>query len=224
MKKIDYSLYLVTERSLLCGIELEAAVEKAILGGTTLVQLREKNLSTKEFYDIAVNIKKVTDKYKVPLIINDRLDIALAVHAAGIHVGQSDMPCDIARKFVGENKIVGVSAHTVEEALKAQKDGADYLGVGAVFTTGTKKDAEDVSIETLKEIVKKVNIPVVAIGGVSQNNVDELAGTGINGIAVISAILGKKDIEKAAEDLKRAVKTIVNKGVVQNKIISGSSA
>lgn len=208
MKKIDYSLYLVTERSLLCGIELEAAVEKAILGGTTLVQLREKNLSTKEFYDIAVNIKKVTDKYKVPLIINDRLDIALAVDAAGIHVGQSDMPCDIARKLVGENKIVGVSAHSVEEALKAQKDGADYLGVGAVFPTGTKKDAEDVSIETLKEIVKKVHIPVVAIGGVNQNNVDELVDTGINGIAVISAILGKRDIGKAAEDLKRAVKTI----------------
>lgn len=203
MKKIDYSLYLVTERSLLCGIELETAVEKAILGGTTLVQLREKNLSTKEFYDIAVNIKKVTDKYKVPLIINDRLDIALAVDAAGIHVGQSDMPCDIARKLVGENKIVGVSAHSVEEALKAQKDGADYLGVGAVFPTGTKKDAEDVSIETLKEIVKKVHIPVVAIGGVNQNNVDELVDTGINGIAVISAILGKRDIGKAAEDLKR---------------------
>lgn len=205
MKKIDYSLYLVTERSLLCGIELEMAVEKAILGGTTLVQLREKNLSTKEFYDIAVNIKKITDKYNVPLIINDRLDIALAVGAAGIHVGQSDMPCHIARKLVGEDKIVGVSAHTVEEALKAQEDGANYLGVGAIFPTGTKKDAIDVSIETLKEIVQKVHIPVVAIGGVSENNVDKLSGTGIDGISVVSAILGKKDIKKAAEELKKAV-------------------
>lgn len=205
MKYINYSLYLVTERSLLQGIELEQAVEEAILGGTTLVQLREKNISTMEFYKIAVDIKKITDKYNVPLIIDDRLDIALAVDAAGIHVGQSDMPCEIARKLVGKDKIVGVSAHTVEEALKAQKDGADYLGVGAVFPTGTKKDAIDVSMETLKEIVQKVNIPVVAIGGVNQDNVDKLADTGIDGISVISAILGKKDVRKAAKELKEAV-------------------
>lgn len=205
MKYVNYSLYLVTERSLLQNIELERAVEEAILGGTTLVQLREKNISTMEFYKIAVDIKKVTDKYNVPLIIDDRLDIALAVDAAGIHVGQSDMPCEIARKLVGKDKIVGVSAHTVEEALKAQKDGADYLGVGAVFPTGTKKDATDVSMETLKEIVQKVNIPVVAIGGVNQGNVDKLADTGIDGISVISAILGKKDVRKAAKELKEAV-------------------
>ncbi|MFL0250566.1 thiamine phosphate synthase [Clostridium neuense] len=210
MKYVNYSLYLVTERSLLCGIELEQAVEEAILGGTTLVQLREKNISTMDFYKIAVDIKKVTDKYNVPLIIDDRLDIALAVDAAGIHVGQSDMPCDIARKLVGKDKIVGVSAGSVEEALKAQKDGADYLGVGAVFPTGTKKDATDVSIETLKEIVEKVNIPVVAIGGVSADNVDKLADTGIDGISVISAILGKKDVRKAAKELKEAVEKFVS--------------
>lgn len=209
MKYINYSLYLVTERSLLQDIELEEAVEEAILGGTTLVQLREKNISTMEFYKIAVDIKKVTDKYNVPLIIDDRLDIALAVDAAGIHVGQSDMPCDIARKLVGKDKIVGVSAGSVEEALKAQKDGADYLGVGAVFPTGTKKDATDVSIETLKEIIQKVDIPVVAIGGVSQDNVDKLADTGIDGISVISAILGKKDVRKAAKELKVAVEKFV---------------
>lgn len=210
MKYVNYSLYLVTERSLLCGIELEQAVEEAILGGTTLVQLREKNISTMEFYKIAVDIKKVTDKYNVPLIIDDRLDIALAVDAAGIHVGQSDMPCEIARELVGKDKIVGVSAGSVEEALKAQKDGADYLGVGAVFPTGTKKDATDVSMETLKEIVQKVNIPVVAIGGVSQDNVDKLADTGIDGISVISAILGKKDVRKAAKELKAAVEKFVS--------------
>lgn len=209
MKYVNYSLYLVTERSLLQNIELEQAVEEAILGGTTLVQLREKNISTMEFYKIAVDVKKVTDKYNVPLIINDRLDIALAVDAAGIHVGQSDMPCEIARKLVGKDKIVGVSAHTVEEALKAQKDGADYLGVGAVFPTGTKKDAIDVNIETLKEIVQKVNIPVVAIGGVNQDNVDKLADTGIDGISVISAILGKRDARKAAKELKEAVEKFV---------------
>lgn len=209
MKYVNYSLYLVTERSLLQNIELEQAVEEAILGGTTLVQLREKNISTMEFYKIAVDIKKVTDKYNVPLIIDDRLDIALAIDAAGIHVGQSDMPCEIARKLVGKDKIVGVSAGSVEEALKAQKDGADYLGVGAVFPTGTKKDATDVSMETLKEIVQKVNIPVVAIGGVSQDNVDKLADTGIDGISVISAILGKKDVRKAAEELKAAVEKFV---------------
>lgn len=209
MKYVNYSLYLVTERSLLQNIELEQAVEEAILGGTTLVQLREKNISTMEFYKIAVDIKKVTDKYNVPLIIDDRLDIALAVDAAGIHVGQSDMPCEIARKLVGKDKIVGVSAGSVEEALKAQKDGADYLGVGAVFPTGTKKDATDVSMETLKEIVQKVSIPVVAIGGVSQDNVDKLADTGIDGISVISAILGKKDVRKAAEELKEAVEKFV---------------
>lgn len=210
MKYVNYSLYLVTERSLLQNIELEQAVEEAILGGTTLVQLREKNISTMEFYKIAVNIKKITDQYNVPLIIDDRLDIALAVDAAGIHVGQSDMPCDIARKLVGKDKIVGVSAGSVEEALKAQKDGADYLGVGAVFPTGTKKDATDVSIETLKEIVEKVNIPVVAIGGVSADNVDKLADTGIDGISVISAILGKKDVRKAAKELKEAVEKFVS--------------
>jgi thiamine-phosphate pyrophosphorylase len=209
MKYVNYSLYLVTERSLLQNIELEQAVEEAILGGTTLVQLREKNISTMEFYKIAVNIKKITDKYNVPLIIDDRLDIALAVNAAGIHVGQSDMPCEIARKLVGKDKIIGVSAHTVEEALKAQKDGADYLGVGAVFPTGTKKDAVDVSMETLKEIVQKVSIPVVAIGGVNQDNVDKLADTGIDGISVISAIIGKKDVRKAAEELKEAVEKFV---------------
>lgn len=208
MKKIDYSLYLVTERSLLCNIELEKAVEQAILGGSTLVQLREKNLSTMDFYNTAINVKKVTDKYNAPLIIDDRLDIALAVDAAGIHVGQSDMPCDIARKIIGTDKILGVSAHNVEEALKAQKDGADYLGVGAIFPTGTKNDAEDVSIETLKEIVQKVDIPVVAIGGVSEENVDKLSDTGIAGISVVSAILGKKDIRKAAENLKAAVRNI----------------
>lgn len=206
--KINYKLYLVTNRDLLKNISLTEAVEEAIKGGTTLVQLREKNVSSLEFYNIAKSIKKVTDKYDIPLIIDDRLDIALAVDAAGLHVGQSDMPAIIARKLLGENKILGVSAHTIDEALKAEKDGADYIGTGAIFTTTTKKDAENVSIKSLKEITEKVHIPVVAIGGINQENVKMLKGTGISGISVISSILGKNDIKKASEDLNKCINFI----------------
>lgn len=206
--KINYKLYLVTNRDLLKNISLTEAVEEAIKGGTTLVQLREKNVSSLEFYNIAKSIKKVTDKYDIPLIIDDRLDIALAVDAAGLHVGQSDMPAIIARKLLGENKILGVSAHTIDEALKAEKDGADYIGTGAIFTTTTKKDAENVSIKSLKEITEKVHIPVVAIGGINQENVKMLKDTGISGISVISSILGKNDIKRASEDLNKCINFI----------------
>lgn len=206
--KINYKLYLVTNRDLLKNISLSKAVEEAIKGGTTLVQLREKNVSSLEFYNIAKSIKKVTDKYDIPLIIDDRLDIALAVDAAGLHVGQSDIPAVIARKLLGENKILGVSAHTIDEALKAEKDGADYIGTGAIFTTTTKKDADNVSIKSLKEITEKVHIPVVAIGGISEENVKMLKDTGISGISVISSILGKNDIKKASEDLNKCINFI----------------
>lgn len=205
---IDYKLYLVTDRSLLLNISLTDAVEDAIQGGVTLVQLREKNASTLEFYNIAKNVKKVTDKYNIPLIIDDRLDIALAVDAAGLHIGQSDMPAKIARKLIGENKILGVSAHNLNEALKAEKDGADYIGTGAIFTTTTKEDAENVSIETLTQITKSVHIPVVAIGGVNENNVLKLKDTNIAGVSIISAILGKKDIKKAAFDISKQLEFI----------------
>lgn len=203
MKKLDYSLYLVTDRNLLCDNSLEKAVEDSILGGVTIVQLREKSVSTLEFYNIAVKIKAVTDKYKVPLIIDDRLDIALAMDAAGVHVGQSDMPAHIARGLIGKDRILGVSVHNVEEALKAERAGADYVGSGAVFPTGTKKDVVEVSIEELKRIKEEISIPVVAIGGISEDNAYKLSCAGIDGIAVVSAIIAKVDTKAAAENLKR---------------------
>lgn len=196
--KIDYSLYLVTDRAILKGRDLCHAVEEAISGGATLVQLREKDVSSLEFYNIALDVKKVTDKYSIPLIINDRLDVALAVDAAGVHLGQSDFPCKVARKLIGEDKILGISAATLEDALKAEEDGADYVGVGAIFPTGTKLDADSVNIETLKIIKKSLHIPVVAIGGINENNFMLLKDAGIDGFAIISAILGKEDIIKAA--------------------------
>ena len=147
--KIDYSIYLVTDRDLMSTETLEEAVEQAIIGGCTLVQLREKDCSSLDFYNMAIKVKEITDKYNVPLLINDRLDIALAVDAAGVHVGQSDLPLTVVRKIIGEDKIIGVSTGCLEQAIKAQKDGADYLGVGAMYATGTKKDAKVTSMEEL---------------------------------------------------------------------------
>lgn len=198
----DYILYLVTERSLLHNMSIEETVEQAVQGGATIVQLREKDISTREFFDIAVRVKKITDRYKVPLIINDRLDIALAVDAAGLHVGQDDMPARVARRLLGQGKILGVSAGTVEEALQAEEDGADYIGVGAIFPTGTKKDAEQVGIRELKAITGAVKIPAVAIGGINEENAAMLEGTGIKGVAVVSAIMAREDIRKATVALK----------------------
>ena len=198
---INYKLYLVTDRNLLKNTDLYTAVEEAIEGGVTLVQLREKNMSTLEFYNEAVDIKKVTDRYNVPLLINDRLDIALAVDAAGLHIGQSDMPAAVARKLLGVDKILGVSARTVDEAVEAEKDGADYLGVGAVFPTTSKDDADSVSFEILKQIKETVSIPVVAIGGINEKNAAMLKPANIDGISVISAILGFDDIRNAAKRL-----------------------
>lgn len=196
---IDYSLYLVTDRDVLNGRDLDKAVEDSILGGVTLVQLREKEVSSLDFYNIALNIKKVTDKYNIPLIINDRLDVALAVDAAGVHLGQSDFPCSVARKLIGKDKILGISAATLPEAVQAQEDGADYVGVGSIFPTNTKLDARSVNIETLKNIKLNLNIPIVAIGGINENNFMLLKDTNVDGLAIISAILGKSDIKAAAE-------------------------
>ncbi|WP_127836769.1 thiamine phosphate synthase [Clostridium prolinivorans] len=203
--KVDYKLYLVTDRDVLKNKDIYTAVEESIKGGVTLVQLREKNISSLDFYNTAVKIKQITDKYNIPLIINDRLDIALAVDAAGLHIGQEDIPAKIARKLLGENKILGVSARNLKEAKKAEKDGANYIGVGAIFPTSTKSDAQAVSIEVLKEIKENISIPVVAIGGINTNNVRLLEPANIDGISVVSSILGKENITLAAKELKKLI-------------------
>ncbi len=204
-RSIDYTLYLVTDRELMSTKKLEDAVEQAILGGCTVVQVREKNCSSLEFYEIALKIKEITDRYQIPLIINDRIDIALAVDAAGLHIGQKDIPAKTVRKIVGKDKIIGVSASNFEEAIRAYHDGADYLGVGAMFTTDTKKDAEHTSMEELIKIRKEIPLPIVVIGGINEENIRNFKDIGINGFAVVSAIITKPDIKKAAENLKRII-------------------
>ena len=199
--KVDYSLYLVTDRKWLAERELEDSIELAIQGGVTLVQLREKSVSTLKFLQLAIRVKELTSRYHIPLIINDRLDIALAVDADGLHVGQDDLPMLKARELF-PNKIIGVSASTLAEALLAQQQGADYIGVGAVFNTKTKTDATEVSLEQLKLIKKSVTIPVIAIGGINKANLQEVMSTGIDGVSVVSAILAQEDILKAARQLK----------------------
>lgn len=200
MNKIDLSLYLVTDNS--SDVErFLKTIKEAIIGGTTVVQLREKTADTLDFYNLALKVKEITSRYDVPLIINDRVDIALAIDADGVHVGQSDMPCDIARKLIGDEKILGVSANTIEEAKKAERDGADYIGTGAVFPTSTKDDADSVSKKELIDIVESINIPVVAIGGINTENAHELAGTGIAGLSVVSAIMSSDNPKKSSEEL-----------------------
>lgn len=201
--EIDYRLYLVTDRTLMSTPTLEEAVEQAIEGGATLIQLREKTASSLDFYNIAKRIKRITDARNIPLIINDRLDIALAVDAAGVHVGQEDIPARIVRSIIGDEKILGVSVSNLQEAVKAQEDGADYIGVGAIFATGTKKDADIVSMEELKRIRAGVRLPIVAIGGINAKNVTSFDGIGINGIAVVSALISAKDIAEEAKKLKK---------------------
>ncbi len=199
---VDYTLYLCTDRNLMTTDTLEEAVEAAIRGGVTVVQLREKDCSSAEFLEQAFRIKEITDRAGIPLIINDRLDVALAVDAAGVHVGQSDFPATVARRLLGPDKLIGVSAATVEEARKAEADGADYLGVGAMFATSTKTNTRPVSMERLAEIRQTVSIPIVAIGGIQASNAAQFRGTGINGLAVVSAILAQPNIEEAARKLK----------------------
>lgn len=203
---VDYSLYLVTDREVLLETDIYTAVEEAIKGGVTVVQIREKSLGTLEFYNMAVKIKRITDKYKIPLIINDRIDIAQGIDAAGVHLGQSDMPADIARNIIGKDKILGVSTATLAEAKKAEEQGANYIGVGAMFSTTTKGDARAVSVQCLKEIKEGVSIPVVAIGGINEKNVELLKPANIDGIAVVSDILSKNSIKVAAEKLSVMVK------------------
>ena len=181
---------------------LEEAVEEAISGGVTVVQLREKKASSRDFYELAVRIKAVTDRHDIPLIINDRADIALGAHAAGVHVGQAGIPARVAREIMGDDKIVGVSISNTEEAIKAQEDGADYLGVGPMFSTDTKKDAEPVSFEEFLRIRESVHIPIVVIGGINENTISAFKGVDIQGIAVVSAIMAAKDVSGKARRLR----------------------
>lgn len=199
--EIDYTLYLCTDRNIMTADSIEESVELAVKGGVTVVQLREKDCTSREFYELAGRVKEITDAYEIPLIINDRLDIALAIGADGVHLGQKDVPVRAARNVLGADKIVGATANTVGRAVEAWKSGADYLGVGDIFGTTTKSDTRHITLEELKEIRQSVQIPIVAIGGINAENIALLRDTGVEGAAVISAIIGKKDITAAAEKL-----------------------
>lgn len=202
-------LYAVTDRHWTGEKTLVQQTEEAIKGGATFVQIREKNLAEEKFYEEAVQLKELCEKYKIPFVVNDNVPLAKKINADGVHIGQDDMNVLEARKILGGQKIIGVSAQTVEEAVLAEKQGADYLGVGAVFPTGSKDDAVEVPLETLKKICAAVKIPVVAIGGISKENVSELKGSGICGISVISAIFAQQDIISAAKDLKKRISSIL---------------
>ncbi len=207
--KKDLMLYAVTDRTWLGSMTLYEQVEEALKGGATFVQLREKELDDKAFLKEAFEIKELCRQYKVPFVINDNVDIAVKVNADGIHIGQKDMGIGYVRSVVGEEKILGVSAQTVEQAVLAEKMGADYLGVGAVFCTNSKEDADDVTHETLKAICEAVSIPIVAIGGIGAGNILELTGSGICGVAVISAIFAADNIQKSTAELKELTKQVV---------------
>lgn len=202
-------LYAVTDRHWLDGRTLYDVVRDSLDGGVTFLQLREKELDDETFLEEAVKLQEMAREYNVPFVINDNVDIAVKMDADGVHVGQSDMEAGNVRALIGPDKILGVSAQTVEQALLAQEKGADYLGVGAVFPTGSKDDADEVSFETLKEICDAVSIPVVAIGGITYENTPELKGSGICGIAVISAIYAQSDIKAASEQLKAVTQQMI---------------
>lgn len=207
--KIDISLYLITDRTnikvsgdLNVTDRLLNIVEESIKGGASIVQLREKNLSTREYIDLARKVLEVTSKYDVPLIIDDRVDVCLAVDAQGVHLGKEDMDISTARRILGENKIIGATAKTVEAALKAEEDGADYLGVGAVYPTKTKVKTIITKVETIKKIKESVRIPVAAIGGLNKDNLEVLRGSKIDGICVVSAIMESSDPQSETKKLK----------------------
>ena len=201
-------LYGITERAYLNGRSLESAVEESLRGGITCLQLRDKKLSDEDLLPDALRLQKLCKQYGVPFIINDRVELAMQIDADGIHVGQDDMQASDVRKLIGQDKILGVSAQTVEQALAAQESGADYLGVGAVFPTKSKDDAVEVPHETLKAICEAVSIPVVAIGGITRENAPQLAGSGIAGVALISALYAQSDIENATKQMKASLKDL----------------
>ena len=202
--QFDLTLYLVTDPKL-SGGDLPGKVEAAIQGGVTLVQLREKTADSRQFLETALRVREVTDRYGIPLIINDRIDIALACNAAGVHLGQQDIPCKIAREILGPDKLIGVTAKTVEQAIQAERDGADYLGCGALFPSGAKPEAQPMTLSTLSEILTSVHIPVTAIGGINAENVYLPVEAGANGVAVVSAILGQPDVSAAARKLREKI-------------------
>lgn len=202
-------LYAITDHSLLKGKSLESQVELALKGGATILQLREKSLNYDDFLEQALRLKPICKKYRVPLIINDNVEVALEADADGVHVGQEDMQAKEAREKLGPDKIIGVSCKTVDEALEAQTRGADYLGVGAIFPTKSKEDADPISFEALNEIVEAVDIPVVAIGGIELKNIAQLQESGISGVSVISAIFAQDDIENATRLLKKEAHKIL---------------
>ena len=207
--KQDLLVYAITDRTWLNGQTLYEQVEQALQGGATIIQLREKTLDHDSFLQEAKALKALCQQYHVPFIVNDNVEIARLVDADGVHVGQSDMEAGNVRQLIGDDKILGVSAQTVEQAILAQQRGADYLGVGAVFHTSSKADAVEVTHETLQQICDAVDIPVVAIGGISHNNVLELSGSGICGVAVISAIFAAQDIQAATAELKTLTEQMV---------------
>ena len=210
MKKIDTTLYFITDSTNYDEKEFLERVEKALSGGVTIMQLREKDRTTREYISLAEKVHSIAQKYKVPLIIDDRTDVALAVGAEGVHLGQSDMPIDTARKIVGDKMIIGATTKTVEQALEACKNGADYLGVGAIYPTTTKVKTVLTSVDTLKDIVKAVSVPVNAIGGLNKDNIDVLKGSGISGICAVSAIMKADDPQTAARELKQAFLSMHN--------------
>ncbi|HEW1293842.1 thiamine-phosphate pyrophosphorylase [Streptococcus pneumoniae] len=195
MNREALRLYLVTNRYQDSVESFLAKVETACRSGVTIVQLREKNLTTNQYYQLAKQVKEITDAYQVPLIIDDRLDVCLAVDAAGLHIGDDELPVSVARQVLGPEKILGVTAKTVKRALEAEKSGADYLGTGVIFPTTTKENAPITLISTLKTICQTVAIPIVAIGGLTSENIDQLMGTGIAGVAVVRDLMQAEDIE-----------------------------
>ncbi len=203
MQAFDTSLYFITDSTGFCEAEFLHRIESALRGGVTLIQLREKDKTTREYIDIARKVHTLTQKYNIPLIIDDRIDVAMAVDAEGVHLGQSDMPIEIARKILGSSKIIGATAKTEDQALVAYKQGADYLGVGAIYPTTTKVKTVQTTPHTLKKICEAVPIPVNAIGGLNKDNIDILSGINIAGICVVSAIMKADDPQAAAQELKR---------------------
>ena len=202
---IDYSIYLITDHNYLRGRNFLSCIEDALRGGVTLVQLREKDVDGGLFLQRACAVKILCDKYKVPLLINDRIDIALACKAAGVHLGQADIPLNVARGILGSDAIIGVSAHSLEEARAAERDGADYLGVGAVFPTNSKNNASEVGVNMLKEILKMSKLPIIGIGGINAQNLAQVRAAGAQGAAIISGILSAENIEDEVRKIKMTI-------------------
>ncbi len=205
MKKLPSGLYLITDQYIVKGLSHIQIAEKALLGGVKFIQYREKQLSKRESYKIALQLKEITKKFDATLIINDDIDIAMAVDADGIHLGQEDFPVQIARKILGESKIIGLSTHSLKEAQEAQGSGADYIAIGPIFRSTTKDVREPLGPDIIKEIKKISRLPVIAIGGINENNIEDIMKTGADGAAVISAIIAKEDITGAVKEFIRRV-------------------